>query len=96
MFLMAWKKRESRYQENRGKDCSTSGCENLARVKGLCRNCYVLERYNKNKKRISQDNRGKECEIEDCYREAKTKGRCHNCYSRLRYWELKNEKAEKD
>jgi hypothetical protein len=29
------------YQVNRGKICITKGCNNKARVKGLCMNCYI-------------------------------------------------------
>jgi len=28
------------YQENRGKTCLKDGCNNNARIKGLCLNCY--------------------------------------------------------
>jgi hypothetical protein len=37
------------YQVNRGKICQKEGCNNTARVKGLCMSCYHLER-NKIKK----------------------------------------------
>jgi hypothetical protein len=32
------------YQVNRGKICSTNGCNNRARVKGLCMSCYVQKK----------------------------------------------------
>jgi hypothetical protein len=35
--------------ENKGKICSVSGCINLARVKGLCNNCYQKKK-NKEKR----------------------------------------------
>jgi hypothetical protein len=41
-----------KYQVNRGKTCIVSGCNNKARVKGLCNICYQLrrkkEKYGKN------------------------------------------------
>jgi hypothetical protein len=33
-----------KYQANKGKYCSVSGCKNKARVKGLCTECYNLKR----------------------------------------------------
>ena len=30
-----------KYQLNRGKKCSEPGCNNVARVKGLCTICYT-------------------------------------------------------
>jgi hypothetical protein len=33
-----------KYQANKGKYCSVSGCKNKARVKGLCKECYNLKR----------------------------------------------------
>ena len=30
-----------KYQENKGKYCSVSGCNEKARVKGLCLKCYL-------------------------------------------------------
>jgi NMD protein affecting ribosome stability and mRNA decay len=35
-----------KYQVNRGKICQEEGCENKARIKGLCMNCYSLKRQN--------------------------------------------------
>jgi len=32
------------YQVNRGKTCLELGCNNNARVKGLCTNCYLVKR----------------------------------------------------
>ena len=32
------------YIVNRGKICSKDGCNNKARVKGLCMSCYVKNR----------------------------------------------------
>ena len=29
------------YHKNRGKICYTDGCNNKARVKGLCTSCYL-------------------------------------------------------
>jgi hypothetical protein len=36
-----------KYQLNQGKTCSVSGCDNKARIKGLCMNCYHLNKRNK-------------------------------------------------
>jgi hypothetical protein len=33
-----------KHQVNKGKYCSASGCNNMARVKGLCAGCYSLKR----------------------------------------------------
>ena len=33
-----------KYHVNRGKTCSVSGCENKAKVKGLCNSCYQKRR----------------------------------------------------
>jgi hypothetical protein len=38
------------YQENRGKICISDGCNNKARVKGLCMNCYSNKKKRINKK----------------------------------------------
>ena len=38
------------YQENKGKICSVLGCNNLARVKGMCDTCYRIQRRKKEKK----------------------------------------------
>jgi len=38
------------YQLNKGRECSTPGCNYMARVKGLCNSCYNKE-YNKYMKR---------------------------------------------
>ncbi len=35
--------------ENRGKYCSVSGCNNLARVKGLCMRCYGIHKRKEKK-----------------------------------------------
>ncbi len=32
------------YQVNRGKTCLKDGCNNKAKVKGLCMSCYLLKR----------------------------------------------------
>ena len=32
---------EMKYQENKGKLCSVSGCNGKARAKGLCLKCYL-------------------------------------------------------
>jgi hypothetical protein len=37
------------YQVNRGKICSTIGCNNRARVKGLCMICYGQKKIKTNK-----------------------------------------------
>jgi NMD protein affecting ribosome stability and mRNA decay len=41
-----------KYHSNRGKTCIVSGCNNKARVKGLCNMCYLArrkkEKYGKN------------------------------------------------
>ena len=54
MFLGKWKrlpsnKKREYIQTNRGKGCSGDGCNSVARVKGLCINCYNLKRYHDNK-----------------------------------------------
>ena len=36
-----------RYQENKGKHCSVSGCNEKARVKGLCMKCYAVQKRKK-------------------------------------------------
>jgi hypothetical protein len=33
-----------KHQVNRGNICKIDGCNNRARVKGLCNNCYQLNR----------------------------------------------------
>ena len=33
-----------KYQLNRGENCSVSGCNNYAKVKGFCMGCYHLKR----------------------------------------------------
>ena len=33
-----------RYQSNKGKTCLQDGCNNKAKVKGLCTNCYLVKR----------------------------------------------------
>jgi hypothetical protein len=38
-----------KHQVNKGKYCSTSGCNNKARVKGLCAVCYALKRKKETK-----------------------------------------------
>ena len=35
-----------KYQENKGKICQNDGCNNKARVKGLCVRCYTFKRKN--------------------------------------------------
>ena len=42
-------KEELKYQVNKGKYCSASGCNNKARVKGLCTECYTLKRKKETK-----------------------------------------------
>jgi len=42
------------YQANRGKICKKDGCNNTARVKGICRVCYRKDRLNKLKKTQTQ------------------------------------------
>jgi len=34
-----------KYQDNRGKTCSTPGCDNTAGVKGLRMRCYENKKY---------------------------------------------------
>jgi len=36
-----------KYQENKGKICRVTGCNNLARVKGLCSICYQKRKMKK-------------------------------------------------
>ena len=36
-----------KYQINRGKTCIISGCNNKARVKGLCNTCYQARKTKK-------------------------------------------------
>jgi hypothetical protein len=43
------KKEELKYQVNKGEYCSASGCNNKARVKGLCAGCYNLKRKKETK-----------------------------------------------
>jgi len=38
------------YQVNRGKICKQDGCNNTARVKGMCNECYQQDWINKSKK----------------------------------------------
>ena len=35
-----------KYQENKGKICQNDGCNNKAKVKGLCYHCYTFKRKN--------------------------------------------------
>jgi len=42
-------KKELKYQVNKGKYCSASGCNNKAKVKGLCAGCYTLKRKKETK-----------------------------------------------
>ena len=42
-------KEELKHQVNKGKYCSVSGCNNTARVKGLCTGCYTLKRKKETK-----------------------------------------------
>ena len=38
-----------KHQVNKGKYCSASGCNNKAKVKGLCMRCYGLKRKKETK-----------------------------------------------
>jgi len=44
-----------KYQENRGKYCSVSGCNEKARVKGLCMKCYQKRKKEKKGDKPSLD-----------------------------------------
>jgi len=44
---MPFKKRTPIYEFNKGKICKTHNCENKARIKGLCINCYNQPRQTK-------------------------------------------------
>ena len=41
-----------KYQLNRGNFCDISECNNRARIKGLCGNCYQRNRIKKKKELI--------------------------------------------
>jgi hypothetical protein len=43
-------KRRMKYQDNKGKSCSVSGCNKKARVKRLCTDCYNIQKGKKEKK----------------------------------------------
>jgi hypothetical protein len=47
-FLKGERKME--YQENRRKICIGDGCNNKARVKGLCMSCYIHKKNRINEK----------------------------------------------
>jgi hypothetical protein len=39
-----------KYHRNKGKICQEEGCNNKARIKGLCMRCYSLKRKNELRK----------------------------------------------
>jgi len=48
MLLVLRDIEKMKYQLNRGKTCSISGCNNKAKVKGLCMSCYSNGKKNNN------------------------------------------------